>query len=147
MATKQSDRKQTVLDHLTAIVDGDFEAAAADFADDYSTTLTRPTGEEEELGVEDLRQEWEELLKTFPDLTIEPQEMAAEDDWVLVRNELTGTHEGESRFWDIQPTGEEVEWDSYASYRFEGDDIVEVNGVTDVVAALRQLDVDLPVKG
>lgn len=142
----QTGQKDTVLNHLDAIVAGDFESAADDYPDGYTTTVTRPTGEEEELDAEDLQEDWKELLDMFPDLSYEVHEMAAEDDWVFIRYELSGTHEGESRFWDIAPTGIEVEWEGYNSYRFEDGNIVEVNGVSDGIGVLRQLDVDLPVK-
>lgn len=146
MATTQAELKEKVLDHLDSVFAGDFEAAAENFVDDFTTTETRPTGEEVELGVEEVQDDWKNLLKVYPDLSYEAQEMAAEEDWVFIRYKASGTHEGESRFWDIEPTGEEVEAEGYLSFRFEDGQIAEVHGVSDGVAVLRQLGVDLPVK-
>lgn len=146
MATTQAELKEKVLDHLDNVFAGDFEAAAEDYVDDFTTTVTRPTGEEVELGVEEVQEDWKNLVEVYPDLSYEAQEMAAEDGWVFIRFEASGTHEGESRFWDIEPTGVEVEAEVYNSYRFEDGEIAEVHGVSDGVAILRQLGVDLPVK-
>lgn len=140
----QAELKNKVEDHLRALEAGDFESATEDYADDYTTTVTRPTGEEEELERDELKEDWKDLYEGFPDLSVELHEMAAEDDWVIVRWELSGTHEGDLRFLDIAPTGKEVEYEGYNSYRFEDGDIVETNGVAAGVDFLRQLDVDLP---
>lgn len=142
MATTQSDRKGLVHEHFQAWEDRDLDGILAMYADDYETTFTLPTGEERELDRDGLREMYAGYFDMFADMSVEVHEMAAEDEWVLARVELTATHDGE--FYGIEPTGNEVEVQEHVSYRFDGDEVVEVHSTADVLGLLRQLDVDLP---
>lgn len=144
MSTMQARNKERIRDHLDALNDHDFEAALDIYADDYTTTITHPTGEEEELDTEGLAELWTEYVDAFPDLTAEVHEMAADGDWVLTRIEFSGTHRGE--FWGIDPTANEVEMQEHLSYRFEDDAIVETHSTGDGLGLLRQLGVELPIE-
>lgn len=144
MATTQAHHKELVRNHLRALDDQDLDAAMDFYADDYTTTMVHPTGEEEELDVEGLKALYSGYFEAFPDLTAEIHEMAAEDEWVLVRVELSGTHEGE--FLGIEPTGNEVELQEHLSYRFEDGEIVEAHSTAAGIDLLRQLGVDLPIE-
>lgn len=144
MSTTQARNKERIRDHLDALSDHDFDAALEVYADDYTMTITQPTGEEEELDVEGLAERWTEYVDAFPDLSVEVHEMAADGEWVMTRVELSGTHRGE--FWGIEPTANEVEVQEHLSHRFEDGAVVETHSTADGLGLLRQLDVELPIE-
>jgi predicted ester cyclase len=144
MATTQARNKERIRDYLETLNDHDFDAALEIYTDDYTTTITHPTREEEELDVDGLAELWSGYVEAFPDLRAEVHEMAADGDWVLVRVEFSGTHRGE--FWGIEPTANEVEMQEHISYRFEDGEVVETHTTGDGLGLLRQLGVDLPIE-
>lgn len=57
--------------------------------------------------LEDSARDW---FDAFPDLSHTVEELVAEDDLVVARVRITGTHEGESDLYGgLEPTGESVE--------------------------------------
>lgn len=88
-------------------------------------------------GVQAFRQVWTVLLRAFPDLNVANDDVIAEDDKVVVRNTVTGTHLGEYR--GVPPTGKSVRYNEIFIARFAGGRIAEIWGVVDVYAQLRQL--------
>ncbi len=78
------------------------------------------------------------LLRTaFPDATFPIEDMVAEDDKVVVRWSMQGTHDGE--FQGIAATGTEVTWGGTAILRLEEGKIVEDWVVYDRLSLLQQL--------
>lgn len=75
----------------------------------------------------------------FPDYTGETERLVAQDDVVVVRYTVRGTHEGEYR--DVEPTGKTVEWTGMAMYRIEADAIAEIWLEEDRLGLLEQLEV------
>ena len=61
----------------------------------------------------------------------------AEDDKVVGRTTVTGTHRGEHM--GIAPTGKRIAYDEIFIFRFAGRRIAETWGVVDVYGQLRQL--------
>ena len=57
-------------------------------------------------GAQALKQVWAVLLRAFPDLHVEVEDVIAESDKVVCRNTVTGTHRGEYR--GLPPTGKSV---------------------------------------
>jgi len=88
-------------------------------------------------GAQALRQVWAVLLRAFPDLHVTVEDMIAEDDKVVARNTVTGTHQGEYR--GARATGRRVTYNEIFIARFAGGRIAEIWGVVDVYAQLRQL--------
>ncbi len=88
-------------------------------------------------GEQAFRQVWTVLLRAFPDLHVANDDVIAEDDKVVIRNTVTGTHLGEYR--GVPPTGKSVRYNEIFILRFAGGRIAEVWGVVDVYAQLRQL--------
>jgi predicted ester cyclase len=69
--------------------------------------------------------------------------LIAEDDLVVVRWSVTGTHEGELR--GIDPTGKEVTYEEWVMYRVEEGEITEMWAQADALGVFEQLGVvDLP---
>jgi predicted ester cyclase len=64
-------------------------------------------------------------------------DLIAEDDKVVIRNTVTGTHLGEYR--GVPPTGKSVSYNEMFILRFADGRIAEVWGVVDVYAQLKQL--------
>ncbi|TDD42288.1 ester cyclase [Saccharopolyspora elongata] len=88
-------------------------------------------------GAQALKQVWAVLLRAFPDIHVAVEEMVAEGDKVVFRNTVTGTHLGEYR--GLPPTGKTVTYNEIFIVRFASSRIVEIRGVVDVFAQLRQL--------
>ncbi|MFF4284082.1 ester cyclase [Streptomyces sp. NPDC001633] len=88
-------------------------------------------------GAEALKRVWEVLLRAFPDLHVTVEETIAEGDKVVSRNTVTGTHRGE--YQGLPPTGKTVSYSEIFIFRFAGGRIVEIRGIVDVLAQLRQL--------
>ncbi|MGW2728229.1 ester cyclase [Streptomyces sp. NPDC001494] len=88
-------------------------------------------------GVQALKEVWTVLLRAFPDLRVEVEEVITEGDKVVCRNTVTGTHLGEYR--GLAPTGRPVRYGEIFVFRLAGGRIAEIWGVVDVLAQLRQL--------
>lgn len=80
---------------------------------------------------------WDLLLRAFPDLRVEIEDVIAEGDRVACRNTVTGTHRGEYR--GLAPTGRTVTYSEMFVVRFTGGRIAEIWGVVDLYSQLRQL--------
>jgi steroid delta-isomerase-like uncharacterized protein len=90
-------------------------------------------------GAEALKQVWAILLRAFPDLHVTVEDLIAEGDKVVIRNTVTGTHQGE--YMGRPPTGRSVTYNEIFIFRFAGGRIAETWGVVDVLAQMRQLGV------
>ena len=90
-------------------------------------------------GVQALHDLFAMLHDAFPDLHITVEDTIAEGDKVVGRNSLTGTHQGD--YMGVAPTGRRVVYSEIFIFRFAKARIVEIWGVVDVVAQLRQLGV------
>lgn len=90
-------------------------------------------------GREALKLVWRSLLRAFPDIHVEIEDVIAGGDKVVYRNTVTGTHRGEYR--GIPPTGRPVRYQEIFIVRFAAGRIAEIWGVVDVLAQLRQLGV------
>lgn len=97
----------------------------------------------EEHGIEAFRRHAESIPGAFPDLQFDLQDMIAEDDRVMVRFTLTGTHDGKGM--GIEPTGEQVTISGIVVYRFDDGKIVERWHETNNLGLLEQIGaVELP---
>ena len=65
----------------------------------------------------------DDLRQAFPDMKVHIDEQVADDDRVVNRVHMTGTHDGE--FAGIPATHKKVETTGMAMFRFEGDKISE----------------------
>jgi steroid delta-isomerase-like uncharacterized protein len=90
-------------------------------------------------GADLLKEVFATLLRAFPDLRIAVEDLIAEEDKVVARHTVTGTHLGE--YMGVPPTGRFVTYDEIFICRFVGGRIAETWGVVDVLSQLRQLGV------
>ncbi|MEO3802519.1 ester cyclase [Nonomuraea sp. B1E8] len=88
-------------------------------------------------GPQALKQVWAVLLRGFPDMRVEVEDVIAEGDKIVSRNTVTGTHRGEFR--GLPPTGRSVTYNEIFIFRFAGGRIAEIWGVVDLLTQLRQL--------
>ncbi|TDD11653.1 ester cyclase [Nonomuraea diastatica] len=88
-------------------------------------------------GPQALKQVWAVLLRGFPDMRVEVEDVIAEGDKVVSRNTVTGTHQGEFR--GLPPTGRSVAYNEIFIFRFADGRIAEIWGVVDLLTQLRQL--------
>lgn len=75
--------------------------------------------------------------RAMPDVTVEIDQLVAEDDWVVAATTTRGTHTGE--LLGIPPTGREVAVGGIDMVRIDDGLIVEHRGLTDTVGLMRQL--------
>ena len=91
----------------------------------------------QEQGREGFRRFFHYLVSAFPDFTITPERMVADDDSVAFAYTLTGTHQGE--FEGVAPTGLRISVRGLQLGRFENGQIVERWGATDMPTLMSQL--------
>jgi predicted ester cyclase len=90
-------------------------------------------------GAEVLKQVWAVLLRAFPDLHLTVEDLIGEEDKVVARIVVTGTHLGE--YMGMEPTGKSIAYDEIFIFRFANDRVVETWGVVDVYAQMKQIGV------
>lgn len=88
-------------------------------------------------GIKAFRQHADSILTAFPDLSFDIQDTIAENDRVMVRFVLSGTHDGP--FMGIEPTGEEVTMSGIVVYRFADGKIIERWGEANTMGVLKQI--------
>jgi lysine biosynthesis protein LysW len=79
------------------------------------------------------------LRAAFPDLRLVIEDMVAEDDKVVARWSLTGTHEGALPALRVRPTGEQVTLTGISIYRIEDGRIVEIWREADYLGLLNEI--------
>ena len=93
----------------------------------------------QEQGREGYRRFFHYLVTAFPDFTITPERMVADDDTIAFAYTLTGTHQGE--FEGVAATGRRIEVRGLQLGRFENGQIVERWGATDMAGLHSQLQI------
>lgn len=137
-----TDEPKEVIRRLTeAWNDRDREA----WAETYAEEVVVHGDEDERRGREELIDaEWG-IFESFPDATATTEHLVAEDELVVVRWTVEGTHEGELR--GIEPTGQQVEYEEWAMYRVEDGAISEMWSIGDALSVFEQLGAVDPPSG
>lgn len=134
---------EAIEDHTDGHID-QLEAFVAEDVVNHNSLSSSDATAGEERGLEAFRRHAESVPRAFPDVRFDVQDLIAEDDRVMVRLVLSGTHEGP--FMGIDPTGESVSMSGIVIYRFEDGKIVERWGEGNTLGLLQQLGVsELPV--
>lgn len=81
-----------------------------------------------------------DLYDSFPDIWWDIDDLLAEDETVVVRYTVHGTHEGRLTTFDLDPTGNAFEVEGVQLHRFQEDRIVESWLLVDLVGLMRQID-------
>ena len=118
---------------------GNWRAAAQDYAED-AANHGRPVGREGFLRV------FEDIYTTFPDWTMQIEEMAVEGDNVVVRCRVSGTHRGIARLSlnggrliGVEPSGNHFEVWHIHWYKVRDGMIVDHYAVRDDLGMMAQL--------
>jgi steroid delta-isomerase-like uncharacterized protein len=131
-ATEQN--KAVVTQFVEAVWEnGNVDAIDALFTED--SVLHDPTGDLR--GREAFKTYNERYLAAFPDLQYDVQDLIAEDDKVVFRARMRGTHEGE--FMGVEPTGERFDAEGIIIARLEDGLIAERWASYDALGMMRQL--------
>lgn len=139
METTPEENKEIVRRLTEAWNERDREAMGAIYADELVIHGDETTVREKE---DQLEGEWG-FFESFPDISATTEELLAEDDTVLVRWLVTGTHDGE--FANVDPTGATVEYEEWVLYGITDGEIAEIRAQTDFLAVLQQIGaVELP---
>ena len=88
-------------------------------------------------GREGVRQASQMFFAAFPDLNVVIQDILADGDKVVAREQWTGTHQGE--FMGMPATGNQVAFNVIDIVRFSEGKLVEHWAVSDMLALLTQL--------
>ena len=77
------------------------------------------------------------VLRAFPDLQVQAEQLIAQDDHVAVRVSMRGTHQGD--FVGVPPTGREVRFESMEVFRLDGGKVAEQWVVMNALGLFQQL--------
>jgi predicted ester cyclase len=107
------------------------------------------------VGRDGMRKVFEALFSAFPDFHYRIDEATAEDDRVVCKVTMTGTHRGEPTMAQafggmlagVAPTGKAVEVLQFHSFRFGGGFITDHAAVRDDLGMLKQLGLIGPAGG
>jgi steroid delta-isomerase-like uncharacterized protein len=88
-------------------------------------------------GAQALKEVFARLHYAFPDLHVTVEDLIAENDKVVGRNSITGTHQGQ--YMGLPPTGKSITYNEIFIFRFAGGRIAETWGVVDVFCQMKQL--------
>ena len=124
---KPEEQNKTVIQRMIEAIERDGFTAQADFFADQSVNHGMPATRA------DVRAVLLDISTTFPDVRLEPHDVVAEGDWVAVRCDFTGTHEGlsqhpfvhEGLLAGVAPTGKSVRVQLIHMFRLEGGQVVE----------------------
>jgi len=138
MSTDQSDNKAIVKQLHDAMNTGNVEFFANTICEivDPDVVIRTPVPVDGS-GRQALTEVFGRLHRAFPDLHITIEDLIAEDDKVVARNSITGTHRGD--YMGLAPTGECVTYSEIFIFRIVGGRIAETWGVVDIFAQMRQL--------
>jgi hypothetical protein len=91
----------------------------------------------EATGAEAVKEVFAMLHRAFPDIQIAIEDLIAEDDRVVSRNHVVGTHLGE--YMGLPATGKSVAYNEIFIVRFADGRIAETWGVVDIASQMKQL--------
>lgn len=121
---------ETVIEFIEAFWnESDWDAADRFLSDDYQELAYQSK--------EGLKRFAATILEAFPDKRYSIEEIVGQEDKVLVRMTVRGTHQG--LFFGTAPTGNPIDVTLYRQYRVVGDKITEHRGWIDMVTMWHQI--------
>jgi predicted ester cyclase len=89
---------------------------------------------------------WQDVRRTFPDFSLEPLDIIAEDEWVVVHSLFSGTHRGRAKLLHhgglllgAKPTGRTVSVSQMHVYQIVASKLIELYSVRDDSSLYQQL--------
>jgi len=135
VSASSEEKKAMVRRLIEGANNGDTDAAREVLAPD--SVLHHPMLQEPGRGPEGFEQLTNWLNTVFSGFHTRIEFLLAEDDKVVSRWTVNGTHSGE--FMGVPPTGRTVSYTGIACYRFAGDKVVEATVQEDVMGIMQQL--------
>lgn len=137
--TEQAETNRDVVRRIAAVVSagGDLDDLDGLLTEDY--VERNPAFPSDRRGPGVIRAFVEPFRAAFPDLRIVEDDVITAGDHVVYRHRAVGTHENE--FMGIPPTGERIDVEGIAIYRFEDGRAAEKWLVFDALGLMRQLGV------
>jgi predicted ester cyclase len=141
-----AEENKAVIRHLNDEMNrGNLDVIDEVFADSYVSTPLwpdprRPEGITAANDIELLRQGIAMGRAALPDLTTTIEAITAEGDTVMVCTTTRGTHTG-GAFFDVPPTGKQLQWTSFSIYHLVSGKIVEQRWLWDRLGVWQQLGV------
>jgi steroid delta-isomerase-like uncharacterized protein len=136
--TKESRTKATLRRFVDATNSGDAERISQTvdevFEPDVQISTPLPV---QATGALAIKEVFTTLLRAYPDLHIEVDDLIEEGDKVVARQTVTGTHLGE--YMGLAPTGRHVAYNEVFIFRYVDGRIAETWGVVDVLSQMKQL--------
>ena len=130
-----NDNKQRFLEYVDGFMRRGDESVADRVVD--PDVLTHDPMPGQAPGLDGLKATFRLLHAAFPDLDPQPQDVLADEDKVVARFVVTGTHAGD--FLGMPPTGRAFSYDEIAIVRFEDEMIVEHWAEMDSLGLMQQL--------
>lgn len=118
-----------------AFTEGNLEVIDEIVADEYVGHT--PAAPEPLRGPDDLKEFISMVRTAFPDVEATPEDVIVEEDKVVLRDRVTGTHEG--AFMGLEPTGKEIEFEGTEIIRIEDGQFVESRAHFDMMNFMQQL--------
>ncbi len=139
MSTTQATRNKATLQRFEdAVNTGDAELISRTIDEVFQPdVLIRTPVPVRATGAQAMKDVFGRLLRAFPDLHVAVEDVVAEEDKVVSRNVVTGTHQGE--YIGLAPTGKSVAYNEIFILRFAGGRVAETWGIVDVLSQMRQL--------
>jgi steroid delta-isomerase-like uncharacterized protein len=138
--TNESRRKATLRRFVDATNSGDAERNSQTvdevFEPDVQISTPLPV---QTTGALAIKEVFTTLLRAYPDLRIQVDDLIEEGDKVVARQTVTGTHRGE--YMGLAPTGKPVAYNEIFIFRYVDGRIAETWGVVDVLSQMKQLGV------
>jgi steroid delta-isomerase-like uncharacterized protein len=126
--------KTVVTEYFAALGRRDVEAMAALWAPDGVEHIAAQV---DAVGPGGVREYFDELFSSFPDLAIEVRSTVAEDDRVAVHWIASGTQLG--TLWGVEPTGARVSFEGIDMLRVRDGKIVRNDAIPDSMSVARQI--------
>ena len=139
LADTDGSNRALVQRHYEKLAAGDWRAASEDYADDASNFGRR-------VGREGFRRVFEDIYTTFPDWSMEIEEMAVEGENVIVRCRVSGTHRGigqlpvnGGKLIGVEPSGKRFEVQHIHWHKIRDGRFVDHYAVRDDLTMMSQL--------
>ena len=141
--TTTDDHEELVAEYFTAWTDQESTDFPDILAEDFSGTLSDPTGSEIQWDAERLRDTWAESFQTREDPQVEIHTIVADEDRVMSHITYSYTHVEEE--YGVSPTGNRIEVEEYFTFHIQNGEIVAMHNLINHVKRLKQLGIEIPV--
>ncbi len=142
LAEVEEQNKDLVKRVIDEVNKGNVEIFKELYAPDYG--FYSPSNSPKPMSLEELIEFIKMVLKAFPDANWSTEELFAEEDSVIARFILTGTHEGE--FQGIPATKNKFEVSSIIIFRIKNGKVIEEREDADILGLMMQLGMELKPK-